>query len=707
MKRKTLHTWLSCVALLLACLMVMTVLAGCKKPAENPTGTTADNGTSTNTPDTPTSEQPKTPEFPEACDNHKGNFICENCGRRMTPNGFFTSMKTTEADEAINVLVENLTVNAKGDLIVIEKAELTLKLENNDLVGTGYAKGSLTEKGETEAAPFEGAATLKNGEVRIAATATVDGKAEDGEFYITPDVLFAEMGPDTEAVVRSLLNKLPAFVNAQLIPTLKAIVEAHPELEDLCARIADLFLTVTKTDNGYTVALSFDRLLALNEKLDTAKVSEFYDSIFGAGAFAELETYANGVLDKKVSDVLNDLKAQGIDVMALLKMFNTLLPVDDKGNTVMSEALKQLEDETFLATTIGQLVINMQSQGQPMTDEAAAKALTELKTQIAQLFTGMKEMTVWEFIEDLMSKSDENEPSRYEAPQVDGDGEGDKTEPSMSDMVKAVLEDYKDKIKFSYTTDAFGKVLSASIEADVTLYDESGDEPVVTFAVKGKVQLVNKYTSTVDYPKYEKKVDEDLKKLTDNASKLADIVKAIAEDDFDPEYYDDVEVTVDSAKGTVTVKYTDSTTYTKYVEDGSKKVEVKEVNPIELTIDLKSILMMSSSPCCKDLLAVDVAYKVTAKNNMTVTAKWAETGVALTAEELAKYEESIVDEDSITHRSLYRIHLLLDTTTGEYRENDYDYHDYPDSPNDTTTDEKGNVHEFYICNKCGHVREEY
>lgn len=36
MKRKTLHTWLSCVALLLACLMVLTVLAGCKNPLGKP-----------------------------------------------------------------------------------------------------------------------------------------------------------------------------------------------------------------------------------------------------------------------------------------------------------------------------------------------------------------------------------------------------------------------------------------------------------------------------------------------------------------------------------------------------------------------------------------------------------------------------------------------------------------------------------------------
>lgn len=51
MKRKTLHTWLSCVALLLACLMVLTVLAGCKNPSENPTGTGTGDGTSTCVPD--------------------------------------------------------------------------------------------------------------------------------------------------------------------------------------------------------------------------------------------------------------------------------------------------------------------------------------------------------------------------------------------------------------------------------------------------------------------------------------------------------------------------------------------------------------------------------------------------------------------------------------------------------------------------------
>ena len=300
MKRKTLHTWLSCVALLLACLMVLTVLAGCKNPAENPTGTGTGNGTSTEAPATTTGKT-EGPEFPEACDNHKGNFICENCGKRMTPNGFFTTMKATEADEAINVLVDNLSVTAKGDLIKIEKAELTLKLVNNVPVVTGYAKGTVTEKGETEATPFEGTLILKDGKISVAATATPYGETENAETYATLEGVLGELPDNIRTVIGEILPKLPAFINGQLIPALKAIVEAHPELEDICARIADLFLTVTKTDNGYTVALSFDRLLALNEKFKTVKIGEFYDSILGEGAFAKLKTYANDIFGKTVS----------------------------------------------------------------------------------------------------------------------------------------------------------------------------------------------------------------------------------------------------------------------------------------------------------------------------------------------------------------------------------------------------------------------
>lgn len=353
MKRKTLHTWLSCVALLLACLMVLTVLAGCKNPSENPTDTGTGNGTSTEAPATTTGKSDKTegPEFPEACDNHKGNFICENCGKRMTPNGFFTTMKATEADEAINVLVDNLSVTAKGDLIKIEKAELTLKLVNNVPVVTGYAKGTVTEDGETEATPFEGTLILKDGKISVAATATPYGETENAEAYATLEGVLGELPDNIRTVIGEILPKLPAFINGQLLPALKAIVEAHPELEDICARIADLFLTVTKTDNGYTVALSFDRLLALNEKFKTVKIGEFYDSILGEGAFAKLKTYANDIFGKTVSDVLNELKAEGIDVVALLKMVNSLLPVDESGKTVMNQVLEQMENEKFLATT--------------------------------------------------------------------------------------------------------------------------------------------------------------------------------------------------------------------------------------------------------------------------------------------------------------------------------------------------------------------
>ena len=663
MKRKTLHTWLSCVALLLACLMVMTVLAGCKNPSENPTDTGTGTGTSTEAPATTTGKSDKTegPELPEACDNHKGNFICENCGKRMTPNGFFTTMKATEADEAINVLVDNLSVTAKGDLIKVEKAELTLKLVNNVPVVTGYVKGSVTENGETEATPFEGTLILKDGKISVAATATQYGKTENAEAYATLEGVLGELPDNIRTVIGEILPKLPAFINGQLIPALKAIVEAHPELEDICARIADLFLTVTKTDNGYTVALSFDRLLVLNEKFKTVKIGEFYVSILGEGAFAKLKTYANDIFGKTVSDVLGELKDEGIDVVALLKMVNSLLPVDENGKTVMSQVLEQMENEKFLATTIGQLFVE--------TDQTlTAEQIKALQEKFASVLNAVEVMTVWEGIEDLMSKGDENRPIEsqpgdvggYAAPETDGGAAA----PSMADMVKSVLEMYKDQIKISYTTDAYGKVLSENIELALEVKDESGDGTAVKFAISGKIQLVNKYTSEIDYSKTEEKINADLNSLNAKMEQIANLIKAdLEERETDPV------VTFDKTTGILTAKYTDERSYSSIIheDDGSTKMTlVTETNQVELVINLKSVLTMSISDDCKNLRAIYVYYAMTAKNDLKVTATWENVeNSSLNNADLEKYYDQIVNEETIEDGNGYRISMLLDTTTGD------------------------------------------
>lgn len=62
MKRKTLHTLLSFVALLLACLMVLPTLASCKKKEENPVETIA-------------SGEGDGPVLPEACDKPQGQLF--------------------------------------------------------------------------------------------------------------------------------------------------------------------------------------------------------------------------------------------------------------------------------------------------------------------------------------------------------------------------------------------------------------------------------------------------------------------------------------------------------------------------------------------------------------------------------------------------------------------------------------------------------
>lgn len=669
MKRKTLHTWLSCVALLLAALMVMTVLAGCKKSKDEPKDTTENNG----------------PVFPEACDNHKGNFICENCGRRMTPNGFFTSMKTTDADEAINVLVENLSVTAKGSLVKIEKAEMSVKLVDNQLTGNGWVKGTITEEGESTPAPLEGAFTLKDGKYSMAATTALDGATDNAEMYASFEMLFLQMNNSVAGMVGEILPKAPAFLNDQLLPALKAIVDAHPELEDVCARIADLFLTVTKTDDGYKIALSFDRLSATADKFNTLKVSELCNLILGEGKFDEIKNDANGIFDKKVSEVLDDLKKEGIDVVALMKMVNSILPADDDGKTVMSEILAQFEDEKFLATTMGTLMLDYINRD--TENDTLKMTVEDLKKQVEQVFGAMEKMTVWEFIEDMTKKEDKNQPSGYAAPQTDK---------TLYDNVKSTLEQYKNNIKFSYNTDVYGKALSATMEMNIALggTTSSNGGTQVTTAISGKIQLLNKYKSTVDYAKYETRVDASRKELLDDVDKIAKVVEKQIKMD-----HDGAVVTYNEATGILTAKYTEQDNYLRdeKIDGEYKSIEVSVNNPVELTVDLKAVLMSMSSDACKDLRSIEVYYKATYKNNLKVTAKWKD-GTALTAKEIEQYIGSIHVEDG----PIYRISLLHDTAKDTYSQNTDNYHDYPDEPDRKTgPNADGWTYEYYVCRKCG------
>ncbi len=687
MKRKTLHTWLSCVALLLACLMLMTALASCKDPAGTQTGTTEAAGTGSGNATGPngsgSSDPDKKPEFPEACENHKGNFVCENCGRRMTPNGFFTAALNAEEDESFNLLFENLNVTAAKETVKIEKAEMTVSIEGNELVGKGWMKVSVTDRtgGDFRG---EGAATLKDGKLCLAARGLVNGREETAELSVSLEKMFDEISlPDA---MTAILPKLPAFAKNQLLPALKTIAAARPDSEDVCARIADLLFVLTKTDNGYTVALSFDKLIALNEKLNTMKVSELYDAILGAGEFAKLETYMNGVFEKKVSEVLADFKAEGIDFVALLKMVNTLLPEDEEGNTPMTPVLQNFSDEKFLGSTVGQLMLG--TENVPTAEELKA-----LKEKITPAFSAMKELTCWELIEDLTKKDDENKPEGY-TPETDvpaGEGEGQAV---LYNTVKTILEQYRDAVSVSCTADAFGKILSASIELNVSVPDPSGDGTNKLVEISGKIQYLNKYTSTVDYTKYEEQVNASLKSLSDNRDKIGEIIKA----DIEHRYLGS-KVSYDKETGILTAKYVTVDTYWRHIAE--KEVTVTSTQKVDLTVDLNTLRLMTASTDCKNTRAVNVEYGAEYRREEQITAKWEKSNTALSPEELEKWHDDLVANGN-RRESGFDISLYLDTETGKYRANEGSLHEYDSEPIKTVKDGKW-TYVHHKCKKCGYV----
>ena len=692
MKRKTMRTWLSCVALLLACLMLMTALASCKDPAGVQTVTTEAAGTGSGNATGPngsgSSEPEKKPEFPEACENHKGNFVCENCGKRMTPNGFFTAALNAEEDESFNLLFENLNVAAAKETVKIEKAEMTVAIKDNGLVGKGWMKVSVTDRTGGDFTG-EGAATLKDGKLCLAAGGLVNGREETDEISISLEKMFDEISlPDA---MTAILPKLPAFAKNQLLPALKAIAAARPDSEDVCARIADLLFVLTKTDNGYTVALSFDKLIALNEKLNTMKVSELYDAILGEGEFAKLETYLNGVFEKKVSEVLADFKAEGIDFVALLQMVNTLLPEDEEGNTPMTPVLQKFSDEKFLGSTVGQLILG--TENVPTADELKA-----LQGKITPVFSAMKELTCWEMIEDLTKKDDENKP-KEDIPETDVLAEEGEGEAALYNTVKTILEQYKDAVSVSCTADAFGKILSASIELNVSVPDPSGDGTNKLVEISGKIQYLNKYTSTVDYAKYEEQVNASLKSVSDNRDKIAEIIKADIEQGYPGSAIGATNVSYDKETGILTASYWEGFSYQRDVN--GEPVSVSLVRKVNLTVDLNTIRFMTASTDCKNTRAVNVEYGAEYRREEQIAAKWTKSGTELTAEELEKWHDDLVDNDT-RHESGFDISLYLDTETGKYRANEGSLHEYDSEPIKTVKNGKW-TYVHHKCKKCGYV----
>lgn len=589
--KKNIRKYLSCVALLLVFVMMFSVLSGCKKndtdPKETESGTESESSTTE-----------KTPEFPEACEDHRGDFICVNCGRRLTPNGFFMDAKSTDATYTVVLDDVDVTVPVGGNVVNVKitGGELSLRADNEKLNGYGHVVGTMNLGGKIT--DIDQTVSVKDSVVYVKMTSTMatsetETGTEEVGVYLPLDSITTLMGSQlpsgSDAMVGSIMEKLPDLLEKEVLPMMQAFLTAHPELEDICARVADLLWTVKKTESGYEIALSMDKIAALNDKFETMKVSELVDLILGEGTFAGLETYANGIFDKTVSGLLADLKTQGIDVLRILKMVDSLMPKDEKGNTPLTDVLTKLNDSATQAKTLQDLMLEDKPEG--VTD---AEYLAGMKQQISAVFASLKELTVWDAIEDSLGGNGEvgGPLAAEEAPAA-----------SLHDTVAEVLKLVKDGVKITVNTDVFGNLIGAKLE--LNLPDLIG---------KGNITVTNSYTSTVDYDKVVNEVSADVKKVNDSAEKLAAALEAKLKADDAAN-----SLTYDAATGIATVKVNITAHYLSgevTLNGKTGGVWVNETNAVTLKVNLKKLMALMTSSGKFD----GVFYLEDLQNNLTWTA---------------------------------------------------------------------------------------
>lgn len=583
MRNTKKHAWrilLSCLALLLAFAMVLT---GCDDKTPNePAGsdtqetTGADNGGTTGGNGNNGDNGNQTPG---AC-AHTGDFICTTCGTRLSPDGFFTGEKT--ATKSVTLVLDKLNVTVPSysstTQVTLKSLELQISLgEQNALNGFGSADCTVVETRTTGDDTDQATPTTTTTNVKALL------KLESGVLYGTMDVAIApanqggtafirlsleellglaldEMPADAKETFLAIMDRMPGVIEDHLLPMVEAFLAAHEDLEDVCARLADVLFTLTKDGDNYVMAFSMQKLIKLNETLNTKTLPELYDSILGTGKFAELESFANGLLEMTVSELLAELKEQGIDAEKILAMIKALLPNDEATGSVVG-ALTQIEsmlkDQTVLSTKLKDLIFG--------DSETAESDVTAAKQAIAEVFTMLKGNTVYGLLEQLMNGNEDADGDMVPSPPVATYSDSAATAPGLYEQVGGVLNMLGNGIVFSQTTDANGNFISAALS--VNLPDLFGQI---------ELRVLTSYTSKVDYSKVVSKVEADENKLT--VEKLLVALK---------DRYGDDAVVYDQATGLATITFIADHEAVQNIPGSWIKVTIVNAVEVQLQINLK------------------------------------------------------------------------------------------------------------------------
>lgn len=600
------------VALLALMLAGLLMLSGCegaltpieptdtKEASDTQPGTDSGTGPATTTPDKPNPDNPNpdnpnpddpNPDNPNpdepVCENHTGDFLCKTCGKRIVPDGFFAGMFS---DSPLTLVAEDIEISA----VSISYLELQVTVTNGELIGRGYA--DITANGINAKATC----VLKNGGLYIYADGTLEdmeglsetdnaaGSSDSvstGLYISIPGLLIPEFGEGTFTQlymqIVSMLGQLQ-----ELLPALRESLADAPAFDDFCARIAESMFTLKKTDNGYEIALSFEKLSALNDRFSTMTIAELVDALLGEGTFDMAAGLVSGMLDMTLNDLLAQAAAAGINIDDLLAAIEVQLPDVEEVKAVFEQIRTLLKDETVKAQPLWKLLPSTSGEGNMTEAEYAV-----LKQQITTTIGALKEMTVWKAIADLVSMVTPGEGSDVNGGALLTDAAGADVSESLHDLVKAYLELLRSCAGMTVRLDQDGKLTDMELSVEIP-----------GMVKLGKVQLLAGHTSDKDYDGAVSKVQEKIDMITkDN---ILDLIRGYFENHSDT--YTLTVFTYDEETGILHLEYTAKEC--NFVTEGDRELMVEWIVSVTKDVDLGMLCLLQYESFDADNVMFVVEY---------------------------------------------------------------------------------------------------
>ena len=251
---------------------------------------------------------------------------------------------------------------------------------------------------------------------------------EEGQMSITVEEII-NMIPEEVAGMMTMIGQIieenSDFINDELAPLFDRI---WGDIDEIVEKIVEVNLesmfTLTEVEDKYEVIYDFDKIKANAEKLFDTPMATYIDEMLGEGTFEALKNGVVGVLDLKLSDIVNYVfTTEGLTIKELEDKINeigksidpefdlaTLLNIEGS----IADFIETDEIKAMLSMTIGELIVGTMGNGSgpedinPMSEEAPdlSAQVEELKAQIIEAFDMAGDMTFYDAIMMLVPSTD-------------------------------------------------------------------------------------------------------------------------------------------------------------------------------------------------------------------------------------------------------------------------------------------------------------